>query len=235
MVTPEQGLIDLGQTYQVYRETGWLFIRKLAAYMDKDTGFGPDYRYQVADHLGINPKTLQNYVSVARNPISHYAEKLNLTIGHAGAAASPELPEEERRAILLLAAEEGLSEDWIRYEIRNRKLSWNQEKEQRLMNTAQLDRTETPVSAQNAPQDKTYHTEIKPVTAPVLSSHSEDGRQYQYSEFDDNEDYVPFVHYDIDLEDDDTPFDVAERIVEARGVPFAQKVAEEITRWGSWT
>lgn len=31
-----------------------------------------------------------------------------------------------------------------------------------------------------------------------------------------------------------TPFDVAEVIVQRRGVNFAKQVAEEIRRWGEW-
>ena len=89
-MTPEQGLIDLETTYKRELAMGWAFIRKLALFVDT---WGPGYIYQVADHLGRSPKTLQNYISIARAPISHYAESLGLSRADAGAVVG--LPEEQ--------------------------------------------------------------------------------------------------------------------------------------------
>lgn len=97
--------------------------------------------------------------------------------------------------------------------------------------------------------ERTYTTQVRPVE--TLTAIDDGGTQhrangadpypgvevatYSYTEeFDD--DAVPFAlpPDPIDGAANDTPFDVAERVVKAWGVPFAKEVADEIKRWGEW-
>ena len=225
-LTPEQGLIDLEQTVRVERLAGWAFVRKLVAYVDT---WGPGYLYQVADHLNRAPKTLQNYISIARNPISHYAEELGLSRADAGAVLG--LPEEEARALLLTAAEQGQADDWLRYEARARKLP--------------------PTGKEKTMNERTYHTQVR----ETLTAIDDGGTQHRANGADphygvavatadtwDESEYsygdVPFADAlppdPVEGAENDTPFDMAERIVQARGVAYARLVAEEIGRWGEW-
>lgn len=212
-MTPEQGLIDLETTYKKELAMGWAFIRKLALFVGE---WGPGYIYQVADHLGKAPKTLQNYVSLARNPISHYAERLGLSRQHAGAVLG--LDEEEAKALLLKAAEEGLADDWLRYEARAKRLP--------------------PTGKQEAMDVRTY--------GETLTAIDDGGTQHRANGVDPwlgvcvaeaDCDEIPFTFPPDPIDaaaDDDTAFDVAERVVAKWGVLFAKQVAAEIVRWGEW-
>lgn len=226
-MTPEQGLIDLETTYKRELAMGWAFIRKLALFVGE---WGPAYIFQVADHLGRHPKTLQNYVSIARAPISHYAESLGLSRQHAGAVVG--LPEEEAKALLLQAAEEGLADDWLRFKARETKLP--------------------PTGKEQAMDERTYHTQVRPVE--TLTAIDDGGTVHRRNGADPYHGVTVPVFCDgcqlpadicrcedvpfalppdpIDGADNDTPFDVAERVVKVWGVPFAKEVAAHIERWG---
>ena len=229
-MTPEQGLIDLEATYKRELAMGWAFIRKLALFVGE---WGPGYIYQVADHLNRSPKTLQNYISIARAPISHYAESLGLSRADAGAVVG--LPEEEAKALLLQAAEEGLADDWLRFKAREYKLP--------------------PTGKEgNGMDERTYHAQVRPVE--TLTAIDDGGTQHRANGADPYHgvtvpvfcdgcqlpadicrcDDVPFAlpPDPIDGADNDTPFDVAERVVKVWGVPFAKEVAGHIERWGEW-
>lgn len=226
-MTPEQGLIDLETTYKRELAMGWAFIRKLALFVGE---WGPAYLYQVADHLNRQPKTLQNYVSLARNPISHYAESVGLSRQHAGAVLG--LPEEQAKALLLQAAEEGLSDDWLRYEARARKL---------------------PATGKegNGMDERTYTTQVRPVETltaiddggtvhrrngadpyPGVTVAEEPWDETAYSYGDD----VPFAlpPDPVDGAEDDTGFDIAKRVVTRWGIKKAREVADHIMTWGEW-
>lgn len=218
-MTPEQGLIDLETTYKKELAMGWAFIRKLALFVGE---WGPGYIYQVADHLGKAPKTLQNYVSLARNPISHYAERLGLSRQHAGAVLG--LDEEEAKALLLKAAEEGLADDWLRYEARARKLPPTG-KEQ-AMDVRTYGETLTAID-----DGGTQHRAngVDPHYGVTVAEAAWDESEYSYE--------VPFCLPPDPIDaaaEDDTAFDVAERIVAKWGPLFAKEVAAEIVRWGEW-
>lgn len=230
-MTPEQGLIDLETTYKRELAMGWAFIRKLALFVDT---WGSPYIYQVADHLGRAPKTLQNYISIARSPISHYAESLGLSRADAGAVVG--LPEEEAKALLLQAAEEGLADDWLRAQARAKKDPL------------------PPAGKEQAMDVRTYHTQVRPVE--TLTAIDDGGTQHRANGADPYHgvtvpvfcdgcqlpadicrcDDVPFAlpPDPVEGEANDTPFDVAERIVDRFGVDYARQVAAEITRWGQW-
>ena len=232
-MTPEQGLIDLEQERGRELLSGWAFARKLVAYMDM---WGDDYVYQVADHLGRpGPKTLKNYASLARNPISHYAEGLGMA--RADASAVQGLPLEEAKALLLKASIEGHSDDWLRFEARAKKNG-------------------VPPAGKegNGMDERTYTTQVRPVE--TLTAIDDGGTQHRANGADPYHgvtvpvfcdgcqlpadicrcDDVPFAlpPDPIDGADNDTPFDVAERVVKVWGVPFAKEVAGHIERWGEW-
>lgn len=214
-MTPEQGLLDLEAVHRKELKAGWEFIRKLTLFV---SAWGPGYIYQVADHMNMQPKTLQNYVSLARNPVSPYAESLGLSRQHAAAVAG--LPEEEAKSLLLRAAEEGLADDWLRYEARARKLP--------------------PTGKEGTVDERTYHAEVRSTLTAIDAGgtqHRRDGADPHYgvevasADCDD----VPFaLPPDPEMEEGDTPFDVAERLVVRCGVAFAREVAAEITRWSEW-
>ena len=228
-MTPEQGLIDLETTYKRELAMGWAFIRKLALFVGE---WGPGYIYQVADHLGRSPKTLQNYISIARAPISHYAESLGLSRADAGAVVG--LPEEEAKALLLQAAEEGLADDWLRFKARESKLP--------------------PAGKETAMDVRTYHTPVRPVE--TLTAIDDGGTQHRANGVDPYHgvtvpvfcdgcqlpadicrcDDVPFALPPDPVEgaEDDTAFEIAERVVKRWGVDKAQEVAKEINRWSGW-
>lgn len=216
-ITPQErmGLQDLAQARAREVQAGWEFVRKLVAYVD---AFGDQYYVKVAQAVNLTPKTLFNYASMARNPISHYAEKLKLS--RACASAVLGLPLEEARTLLLEAAENDYSDDWIRAQAR-----------------VPADRNKATGSAQtkeNSDMDKTYHMEIAPATAPVSAPHTLSGAVAVHRNWTPD-DEVPFAEPELYVDEADTPFDVAERIVDRWGVPFAKQVADEILRWGEWT
>lgn len=224
-MTPHEGLIDLETTYKKELAMGWAFIRKLALFVGE---WGPGYIYQVADHLGKAPKTLQNYVSLARNPISHYAERLGLSRQHAGAVLG--LDEEEAKALLLKAAEEGLADDWLRYEARARKLPPTGKEQTMDVRTYEGQSTLTAID-----DGGTKHREngVDPhygVTVAEAAWDVGEGDETVYAD-------VPFCLPPDPIDaaaEDDTAFDVAERIVAKWGPLFAKEVAAEIVRWGEW-
>ena len=222
-MTPEQGLIDLEATYKRELAMGWAFIRKLALFVGE---WGPEYIYQVADHLGRSPKTLQNYISIARAPISHYAESLGLSRADAGAVVG--LPEEQAKALLLQAAEEGLADDWLRFKAREYKLP--PAGKETTMDVRTYGETLTAIDDGGTQHRANGVDPYQGVTVPVFC----DGCQLpaDICRCDD----VPFAlpPDPIDGADNDTPFDVAERVVLRWGVDYARQVALEITRWGEW-
>jgi hypothetical protein len=230
MVTPEQGLIDLENTYKREVSAGWEFIRKLVAYVE---AFGQDYYYEVADHMGLSPKTLRDYASIARNPISHYAEGLGLTRTHAQAVLG--LVTEEAKALLLQSAEEGLSADWLRYEVRQRSASMR----------IDAPRPTGSATAQGGSEmSKTYHATTTAQSSPVPVSYTaicDGATQHRHDAADPylgvvvaESDDVPFADPAFYMDGNDTAYDIAERIVMGRGVAFAKLVAAEIVRWGEW-
>ena len=199
-MTPEQSLLDLETCYKREVSAGWEFIRKLALYVDT---FGPAYYYEAADHLGLSPKSLRDYASVARNPISTYAESLGLTRAHAQSVLG--VDSEDARALLLKAAEEGLSSDWIKYELRMRKPT-----------SSALDApkpTGSPQTKENSNMDKIYHMEIQTPTAPVSAPHTLSGAVAVHRNWTPD-DEVPFAEQELYQDETDTPFEVAERIVD---------------------
>lgn len=221
-ITPEQGLLDLEQCYRTEVSAGWLFIRKLAAYVD---AFGPAYYYQVADHMGLSPKSLRDYASVARSPISHYAEQLGLSRTHAQAVLG--LPEEEAKSLLLRAAEEGLSADWVRFEARTNKAS----------------RGLDAVKPTGAPQmnGSNGHSQTHQPTTPNAPAPQSVAREEGYNYTEDIDDDVPFglppdpVSVEelpfAALIEPVRPFDVAEYIIKRWGKAFFDEVVAEGGRW----
>lgn len=96
--------------------------------------------------------------------------------------------------------------------------------------------------------ERTYTTQVRPVE--TLTAIDDGGTQHRangadpypgvevatYSYTEEFDEDVPFAlpPDPVEGEANDTPFDVAERIVERFGVDYARQVAEEITRWGEW-
>ena len=108
-VLPSVGdwLTQLGQMWAAHKAYGWGFVFSLTEGMDSyadDEHARADLLMMVADQLDINPKTLQNYVSIGRSPAARIACDLDLSISHASTCVG--LSETSSHRLLELAAEQ---------------------------------------------------------------------------------------------------------------------------------
>lgn len=188
---------------------------------------------EAAEQLNRSPKTLANYVAVARNPISHQAEELGLAVAHAQAVIG--LPDDAAIALLTTAAEQGLGDDWLRHQARMQRGMIQ------LMNEIKRDLK----PAGSAPLNDNQFEE-KTYTGSTLTSIDDGGTQHRRHGVDPypgvavmdcelvDSGEVPFAEPVIEWPDNPTPFDIAEKIVLSFGQPFAAQVAEEVVRWSKW-
>lgn len=103
-------LTQLDAAYSMAKTAGWEFLFTLRAGIDQ---FGrSDFRrmemYELAaTQIGLNVRTLQNYVSVTRKGYVQMAVALDLDMGHANAVLG--LDDEHAEDVLQTAAERNLS------------------------------------------------------------------------------------------------------------------------------
>ena len=109
-------LTQLDLAYARAKRAGWEFLFVLRAGVDQFGRNDPE-RMQMyenaATQLNLSVKTLQNYVSIVRNPVAQKAIELDLEIGHADAVLG--LTEERAEDVLSQAAERGLTVAQTRY------------------------------------------------------------------------------------------------------------------------
>lgn len=112
--------LDIAYTH--LKATGWTFIQTLRYGIDQ---FGrTDHRkaelYELAAaQLGVSPRTLANYVSLARSPVAEIAQGLELEFSHAHAALG--LEPDAAHDLLSTAAEQGWEAAQVRREAWARK------------------------------------------------------------------------------------------------------------------
>lgn len=113
-------LAQLDAAYSMAKVAGWEFLFTLRAGIDQ-FGRNDIRRMEVyelaANQIGLNVRTLQNYVSVTRKGFTQMAVALDLDMGHANAVLG--LDDEHAEDVLQLAAERGLSV------AETRRLAWN--------------------------------------------------------------------------------------------------------------
>ena len=124
-------LTQLDLAYARAKRAGWEFLFVLRAGVEQFGRNDPE-RMQMyenaATQLNLSVKTLQNYVSIVRNPVAQKAIELDLEIGHADAVLG--LTEERAEDVLSQAAERGLTVAQTRY------LAWGQSAPQPVSSSA---------------------------------------------------------------------------------------------------
>lgn len=112
-------LESLDQTYALAKTAGWEFLFTLrdgVAQFSKSDPERMTLLEDAANQIGLNVRTLQNYLSVARKSWIGIAVELDRDIGHAAAVQG--LDDEIAEDVLRLSAERGLSVP------ETRKLAW---------------------------------------------------------------------------------------------------------------
>lgn len=113
-------LESLDQTYALAKAAGWEFLFTLRDGIAQFAKSDPDRMAlleDAANQIGLNVRTLQNYLSVARKSWISIAVELDRDIGHAAAVQG--LDDEVAEDVLRLSAERGLSVP------ETRKLAWS--------------------------------------------------------------------------------------------------------------
>lgn len=139
-------LTQLDAAYSMAKVAGWEFLFTLKAGIEQ---FGrSDHRrmevYELAaNQIGLNVRTLQNYVSVTRKGFTQMAVALDLDMGHANAVLG--LDDEVAEDVLQLAAERGLSV------AETRKLAWSHRNHDNVRDVREPEEEEIPFSDPYSP------------------------------------------------------------------------------------
>lgn len=210
-----------------YVTSGFDLVDAICAGKEK---FGDEALQAAAAYLRKSYWTIYNWWSLTNNPAYALAKQLNathenynLTISHVAAVRS--LSPENAMTYLTRAGEQGWSEEFTYGQVQEFKSA-------RAKDTAKPTGS-APLKGSDA-MDKTYHMEIQTPTAPVSAPQALSGAVAVHRNWTPD-DEVSFTEPELYVDEADTPFEVAERIVDRWGVPFAKQVADEIFRWGEWT
>ena len=208
---PADWIIELETQHTGHRASGWKFILTLEAGVK---AFGDWAISAAADQLNVQPKTLANYLAVARSEVATLAQELGLSISHCQSVVG--LPVEEARALLVKCAEDGESSGWLRHQAR---------------------------MARGIAAIMVAIRQPDPELPPHRTAF-DDGATIHRSNGDDPHLGVPVMAIDPPVlsftlsvldNPDRTAFDVAEylhsKLSDEFGPKFAKQVAEELRRW----